>query len=280
MRRPIEATLETSYRRGAEAYPESPSARTLWGLLRDGPVGESFPLDADAEAAQHGTCVADATRIPAREEGAQHSLSIAHAVKPAAPGGARPTLDRWPVGARVGSETRLREALREVPISTLVIDGKMDMVGIADHTGRCRWHLPRSVRYLLYNDAVRGATNERLTREVRQLAHADYANPVAARAVLTRWAAVRRSRAPQAAGHVERAAPQIAVYAEPPSSSATPFQVESTAPVEREMRELNRRFENGGQWTRSGAEHLLQWHQVYRHHPERWADWFPASKPD
>lgn len=44
-----------------------------------------------------------------------------------------------------------------------------------------------------------------------------------------------------------------------------------------EMRELNRRFENGGQWTCSGAENLLQWHQIYRRAPERWAEWFPDS---
>jgi len=74
LRRPIEATMETSYRRGAEAYPESPSARTLWRIVDEGPpptTKEEGPLDADAEALRgpERTCVADATRIPAREEG-------------------------------------------------------------------------------------------------------------------------------------------------------------------------------------------------------------------
>jgi YgiT-type zinc finger domain-containing protein len=36
LRRPIEATMETSYRRGTEAYPESPSARTLWRIVNEG----------------------------------------------------------------------------------------------------------------------------------------------------------------------------------------------------------------------------------------------------
>jgi len=57
------------------------------------------------------------------------------------------------------------------------------------------------------------------------------------------------------------------------------FTVETTAPVEREMRELNRRFENGGQWTQAGAENLLRWHQVYRHAPEQWAEWFTDPEP-
>lgn len=294
MRRPIEATMETSYRRGAEAYPESPSERTLWRIVNEGPPETTeeaseedpeggAPLEADAEAvrAPETTCVADATRIPAREEGARHSLSIAHAVGPDRTGGpgGRPALRRKPVAGRVGSETRLREALSEVSVSTLVTDGQMDVSGVADRCGRCRWHLPRSVRYLLYNDDVSGDRNQQLTGEVRGLAYTDYANPIAAQATLTRWAAVRRQEAPKAAGHVERAAPQIGVYArsDPPPSAS--FAVETTAPVEREMRELNRRFENGGQWTRSGAENLLQWHQIYRHDSKRWAGWFPDSDP-
>ena len=135
LRRPIEATMETSYRRGAEAYPESPSARTLWRIVNGGPPPtseEEGPLDADAEAlkAPERTCVADATRIPAREEDAQHSLSIAHAVEPDGTGvdraggaGGRPALKRQPVAGRVGSETRLREALSEARVPTLVTYG-------------------------------------------------------------------------------------------------------------------------------------------------------------
>ena len=186
LRRPIEATMETSYRRGAEAYPESPSARTLWRIVNEGPPPtpeeEEAPLDADAEALKdpERTCVADATRIPAREEDAQHSLSIAHVVGPERTGpdrlggaGGRPALKRQPVAGRVGSETRLREALGEARVPTLVTDGQMDVSDVADRCGRCRWHLPRSVRHLLYNDDVSGDRNKKLTGEVRSLAYTD-----------------------------------------------------------------------------------------------------------
>jgi len=292
LRRPLEATVETSYRRGAEAYPESPSASTLWRRVqeaRPSALEEDFggddvrDDDVGSDAAEgtvgtvEGTCVADATRIPAREEGAHHSLSIAHAVRPAQekePGG-RPAFDRTLVAARAGSETRLREALRDVPIQSLVTDGQMDVSGVAPNVGRCRWHVPRTVRYLLYNDEVTGNRNEALTDSIRAVTYANFPNGHAAEAALTRWAAAARLLAPQAATAVERAAEGIAAYARAPET----FCVESTAPAEREMRELNRRFENGGQWTRSGAENLLQYHQIYRHAPERWAQWFTTSDP-
>jgi phosphoribosylaminoimidazole carboxylase (NCAIR synthetase) len=35
---------------------------------------------------------------------------------------------------------------------------------------------------------------------------------------------------------------------------AEAFAVQTTAPAERVVRELNRRFENGGQWTQAGAD--------------------------
>jgi len=60
-------------------------------------------------------------RIPAREEEAQYSLWIAHAVEPDRTGGAggRRALKRRPVAGRVSSETRLREALSEVSFALM-----------------------------------------------------------------------------------------------------------------------------------------------------------------
>ncbi|WP_251923628.1 hypothetical protein [Salinibacter ruber] len=104
---------------------------------------------------------------------------------------------------------------------------------------------------------------------MRDLAYTDDANPVAARTVLTQWVAVRRQEAPQSAGHVERAAPQIGVYAQSDPPPSAGFAVEMTAPVEREIRDLDRRFENGRQWTRPEAENFLQWHRIYRHDSKR-----------
>ena len=297
LRRPMEATVETSYRRGAEAYPESPSASTLWRRVQENdPQTEISTGSAETGSAETGstapsaspvpwltgTCVADSTPIPARRasEGrkqASHSLSIAHLVEPDPEGGpgGRPALRRHPVAARVGSETRLRADLRSVPIRSLITDGKMEVGGAAPFVGRCRWHLPRTIRYGLYNDEVSGDFNERLSGSLRSLVHSRFPNGVAAREALTRWAAACRLVAPQSARTVERAVDSIAIYAERPEA----FTVETTAPAEREMRELNRRFENGGQWSRSGAENLLRWHQVYRHAPAQWTDWFDRKRP-
>ncbi len=36
------------------------------------------------------------------------------------------------------------------------------------------------------------------------------------------------------------------------------------------MKEINKRFENGGGWTAKGAENLLWHHQMYRYHESWW----------
>jgi hypothetical protein len=294
LRRPMEATLETSYRRGAEACPESPSASTLWRRVQEqSPEGsrtlaEASGVEAGVVPWATATCVADSTPIPARRASggrkqASHSLSIAHLVESDPDGGpgGRSALQRHPVAARVGSETRLRADLRSVPIRSLITDGKMEIAGVAPFVGRCRWHLPRSIRYGLYNDDVSGDFNERLTGSLRSLVHEGFPSGAMARDLLQRWAAACDLVAPQSATTVERAIDSIAIYAERPEA----FTVETTAPAEREMRELNRRFENGGQWTRPreseipSAENLLRWHQVYRHAPAQWTDWFDRKKP-
>ena len=89
-----------------------------------------------------------------------------------APGG-RPALQRKAVAARVGSETRLRDALQDVPIQSLVTDGQMDVSGVAPYRGRCRWHVPRTVRFRFYDDNVAGERNEELTGSIRGVAYAD-----------------------------------------------------------------------------------------------------------
>ncbi|MCS3749296.1 hypothetical protein GGQ19_000447 [Salinibacter ruber] len=75
MRRPIEATMETSYQRGAEAYSESPSEHTLWRLVNEGSpeaTDEQVPLEAHAKAVRtpKKACVAALPR-------ARKGLSIA-----------------------------------------------------------------------------------------------------------------------------------------------------------------------------------------------------------
>ncbi len=109
LRRPIEATMETSYRRGAEASSdsstESPSARTLWRIVNEGPLEateedseEQVPLDADAEAvrAPERTCVADATASPpVRKTPSIASRSLARSSPKGREGlAAAPRLDR------------------------------------------------------------------------------------------------------------------------------------------------------------------------------------------
>lgn len=84
------------------------------------------------------------------------------------------------IPARVGSETRLRADLRATPIWSLIINGKMEVDGVAPLVGRCRWHLPRSIRQELCIDDVSGNFNEWFTGSLRSLVHGRFPNGLAA----------------------------------------------------------------------------------------------------
>jgi len=80
------------------------------------------------------------------------------------------------------------------------------------------------------------------------------------------WVRENEADAPIATKHVKRALEGLQNIEANPEL----FEIRTTGPLEREMKEINKRFENGGGWTQEGAESLL-WHlQLWLHEPEKW----------
>lgn len=275
--RPLEEVVHATYRKGATTFAESPSPMTLWRRV----TREQPPVGVPAGKPPAGTCVVDGTRIPARAADQQHSVTIAHAVRRGVPRYNRPTFNRTVVALRVGSEKDIKPDLESAPIRTLVHDGKMELEQVAKQVGRCRWHVPHTVRAMLYRDGITGAENKRLTSEVSDLVFDETAGTGPRHEHLLAWANDNEKKTPSAASHVRRAAEGLAVYE---TDAGEDFGVETTSPAEREMRRINRRFENGGQWSQHGLDALLHYHQIYHHHPDLWDQWFidcdeaPTSK--
>mgnify|MGYP006293065581 CR=1 FL=1 len=267
--RPMEAVCEHSYRRGAEAYPESPSAMTLWRWVRDhqpdlprGPQGEEE------------VCIIDATGIPGRAADQQHALGIAHQVRPDGLRYNRPVFERRPIGATCGGEASLTEPLRETDSPWVIHDGALNLDGIVEHPVRCRWHIGYGVgQGLLYRDQVTGAPNKEITDEIIALTRDLPNRPEAAAQALRGWVNRYRQKAPRSAHYVEEAIDGLTE----PIGADKDLPAETTSPAEREIRELNRRFENGGQWSKDGAERLLTHVQMYRHEPTAYTDWINTT---
>lgn len=258
--RAIDRVTDQSYAKAAQADPDGPSASTLHRCIR----GLSCP-DVTGPV---GTAVSDGTRIPGWKSTDQISVSLAHEIGPSKRDGCaqRPDpRDRRVLGVSAGREPDIIGHLTGLNMQALVHDGRLKLGDQARYVGRCRWHVPHTVRYLLYRDDIKGEDNTARVKQLKQGLHAYRTNPKALSRSLAGWVADNED-APVACRHVEISSPALETMAAHPDE----FTTHTTSHLEREMVEVNKRFENGGGWTRRGAQNLLWLHQLNRHEPEKY----------
>lgn len=253
----LDRALEGSYQKAAQSSRQGPSASTLHRLVSRCQPGER----SAAQAA--GTVVIDGTQVPAWRRSGQISVSLAQQIGPAgSPSGPRP---RYTLAVAAGREVDLVKPLRRMHIGSLMHDGNLQVRGVADYVGRCYWHVPHTVRHLLYRDQIRGDDNKRRLRGLRHALQAMVHSGARLKRRLHDWIKANQD-ARIACRHVRGSLEGLQTLADYPEQ----FTVRTTSHLEREMVEINKRFENGGGWTREGAKKLLWLHQLHRHEPRQY----------
>lgn len=260
--RPLEALCEMSYAKASRCYPESPSPMTLWRF-----VGAQQPPLEPARA-KHGTCVMDATLVPGDGPRGQMAVGVAHMIQRGPIHYGRLTFTRQVVATTAGPEVKLRGALEGQRIDTLLHDGRIDMRYAVRRPARCRWHVPHRVTHVLREDRVLGRRTKQEAASLRKILFS-MTDPKRAAQRLKKWADKRKKEMPLTWRFLTKAIPELIR----PVADPDAYVVVSTSPIEREMREINRRMENGSHWTIAGAEAFLRHHQVARHEPKRYQEW-------
>lgn len=258
----IRNALVTSYERASTLMSTPSSANTIHRAVQ-----ETTP-DVPCDDGEYALVVMDATDVPRWKESGQITLTLAHEVSQGPEVHGRSTLDREVVAVAVGSEEDIKDLLEAPKIEGLMHDGKLRVDELCEVEGRCLWHVPYTAKHLLYQDGISGEDNKELVNELSNILFDDDLSPSQRERTLRDWIEEHESTAPQTCRHVALAREGIRNVEENPSL----FDVVTTSPMEREMVELNKRFENGGGWTQSGAEALL-WHlQLWLINPVNWLD--------
>ena len=195
------------------------------------------------------TVLVDATKVKAgaKERGAPVYLAVT-----AAPGplkNHRPTCRKRLVHLHVGDSRQLKKRLRAFGATRVVHDGGEDLTGCAAALQRCRWHLGHQLKHYLWQDGVpHGFRNAFRDTTTRILSDRDHGSTR-----YRRWqinlAALGLTTA---ANHLQRATDEAFTYLK------DPFDYIDTSPLEREMRELNRRADVGVRWSPQGLENVLK----------------------
>jgi hypothetical protein len=239
-----------------------PFARSSWimkSLLADAPSAESLRCKIAERAAEivpcqdvsNKTVLVDSSRVKSgfNPRGSAVYLAVTACKGPIIAG--RPTIDKRLIHLHVGTSEPLRTRLLELPIKRLVHDGGMNMESCAKHVQRCRWHLIHQLGHFLWRDGISVKARRRYQKRLRCIL---WDSPQHGSRRLQQFIKeLDKAGLRTAAEHLRQAYDEAFTH-----EQSRGFAFTTTAPLEREMRELNRRADVGSRWSDQGIENVLK----------------------
>jgi hypothetical protein len=195
------------------------------------------------------TVLVDATNVKAGRKERGESVYLAVTAEPGPIRHGRPTCQKRLVHLHVGSATKLKQQLKATGVTHVVHDGGEDLAGCAQYLQRCRWHLGHQLKHYFWQDGVPHAFRGQFQEAMTQIVSDPKRGPESFRRWQTNLAAIGLKTA---AGHLANAEKEAFTYAK------ETFAYIDTSPLEREMRELNRRTDIGVRWSPKGLENVLK----------------------
>jgi len=184
----------------------------------------------------------------------------------------------------------MAELLAGLRPGLILTDGEEELAGAVARlfpgvpTQRCLFHLARGLRYAIWRDGGMKGFQDRFVTELAQLLNDAYATAdlATARAAYRDLIdALDQAGAPKAAGYLLIAEPEVFTFLTHPQAGRLLFGHKgraeiATSVLERVMRELNRRTDNGTRWSIEGLRALLMVKLGRKYAHGRWA---PRPEP-
>lgn len=196
------------------------------------------------------TVLVDATKVKvgSKQRGEPVYLAVTAERGPEKYG--RPTCIKRLVLLHVGGVAPVKKRLQDIMPDYLVHDGGEDLVDCAKHVQRCRWHLTHQLKHYLWQDRIPhdfrpafqdGIRSILADREEGQARYERFADNLITLGLK------------KTASHLQGAADEAFSFIKEQG-----FAYIDTSPLEREMRELNRRADVGARWSPEGLENVLK----------------------
>jgi hypothetical protein len=245
----IKLGTQFSFERSSNAIRELTSGRISAEGIRQKIAERARSIEMPDDVSGQ-TVMVDATKVKAgpKERGVPIHLAVTAVPGPYVAG--RPTIVKKLVHLHAGYIEPLRARLRDLSPDIVVHDGGEDLSDCATHVQRCRWHLPHQLGHYLWQDGIarkdRCFYQDRLktilwTGEDRRQRYDQFVKELENFGLRT------------AAGHLKAAANEAFTFLRAPGITYS-----TTSPLEREMRELNRRADVGVRWSTQGVENVLK----------------------
>ena len=152
---------------------------------------------------------------------------------------------------RTGKAETIKETLKSLNARGIVHDGDMNVTGCAPFIQRCLWHLVHQLKHFLWLDGLPHQQKEPYVKELIDILFKSRTTQIMKEQYQRFLEKLRTNQLLNSFEHLKNAQDEIA------TSRDNEFNYHTTSPVEREMREINRRTDIGVRWSIPGIENLL-----------------------
>jgi predicted metal-binding protein len=245
--RQMNLTCQISYQK-ARAFIESclgvgPSGPTIRKEIdRRAKEIQQIPVTAKNQIVYH-----DSTKVKAGSKDRGVSIHLAVTSKPDTERRRKKRL----LFLRTGSASQIKKSLTALKAKGIVHDGDMDLSGCVQLLQRCLWHLVHQLKHFLWQDGLPIEARAPYVKELITILHRTPNVKVMKKKYRSFIEKLRTHDLLQSFVHLQNAEPEMATFREHGIFGFT------TSPVEREMREINRRVDIGVRWSVPGVENLL-----------------------
>lgn len=198
----------------------------------------------------HETVMVDSTKVKSGSKRRGNSVHLAITAERGPEKAGRPTIIKKLLHLHVGDVAPLKEALKTKGVKRLVHDGGEGFSHAKFEVQRCRFHLIHQLKHYLWQDGVPFEKRSAYQDSLRKILYDKKNGEKHLKCLITQF---ETEGLTTSAGHLRGA--KAETFA---SVKEQGFSFSTTSPLEREMRELNRRADNGARWSDKGVENVLK----------------------
>ena len=206
----------------------------------------SIPVTASGEVVYE-----DSTKVKAGPKDRGTSIHMAITAEPFGKISGRNRMKKRLMFLRTGDRHSIKKSLKDLNAEGIIHDGDMNLSDCAPKTQRCLWHLTHQLKHFLWLDGVKLADRKPYAEELIDILHQSPSTDIMKSRYRDFINKLDRNNFTRSCTHLKHAESQISI------SKENCFDYHTTSPVEREMREINRRADVGARWSVPGVENLL-----------------------
>jgi len=283
--RAVESVCQVSYQRAATMVSHAPLVAAVSAMAIHAWVQQQgAQVVFEAEPADARPLILDGTKVKAGPHPRGVPLNLGMTLLKRTTAGGRPQLLKRVVALGVDTPwATTLQPLAKVQPERITFDGDPDLAQVIEALWpetplqRCLWHLPHQLYRALWEDRVLKVDSQPIQDRLTELLYHSPTVEQARAAYQALYDELCLEGLAHAACYLRDAQPHVFTFREHPEgifigrSWTTGGQaLLGTSPLEREMREIDRRTDNGSRWSVPGVRHLVGLDLVRRYDVSQW----------